>query len=307
MADPAWLEISVIVDSETAEAVAEVLSRYAENGVVVEQGVDYNDAEDVGTPFGPCRVTGYLPVDETTEEKRQRILEGLWYLGRITAVPEPEFKFIEDEDWMAAWKKFYRPILIGEKLLILPAWMPSIEPERIAIKIDPSMAFGTGTHPTTQLCLEMVEKYVVPHQDIIDMGCGSGILSIGALLLGARHALGVDIDNESMQSSRENAENNGVADKLELFKGTVREILNGACSIRQAPLVTANILTPILIQLFDQGMADLITPGGVILLSGILEEQDEKIRNAAEAQGLEFLEKRQIADWVAYAYRKPQK
>ncbi|HOW07031.1 MAG TPA: 50S ribosomal protein L11 methyltransferase, partial [Flexilinea sp.] len=199
------------------------------------------------------------------------------------------------------------PILIGEKLLILPAWMPSIEPERIAIKIDPSMAFGTGTHPTTQLCLAMVEKYVVPHQDIIDMGCGSGILSIGALLLGARHALGVDIDNESMQSSRENAENNGVADKLELFKGTVREILNGACSIRQAPLVTANILTPILIQLFDQGMADLITPGGVILLSGILEEQDEKIRNAAKAQGLEFLEKRQIADWVAYAYRKPQK
>ena len=169
------------------------------------------------------------------------------------------------------------------------------------------MAFGTGTHPTTQLCLAMVEKYIVPNEDIIDMGCGSGILSIGALLLGARHALGVDIDNESMQSSRENAENNGVADRLELFKGTVQEILNGACSIKQAPLVTANILTPILIQLFDQGMADLITPGGVILLSGILEEQDEKIRNAAKAQGLEFLEKRQIADWVAYAYRKPQK
>lgn len=95
MADPAWLEISVVVDSETAEAVAEVLSRYAENGVVVEQGVDYNDAEDVGTPFGPCRVTGYLPVDETTEEKRQRILEGLWYLGRITAVPEPELSLLK--------------------------------------------------------------------------------------------------------------------------------------------------------------------------------------------------------------------
>lgn len=307
MADPVWLEINVVVDSETAEAVAEVLSRYAENGVVVEQGVDYNDTEDVGTPFGPCRVTGYLPVDETTEEKRQRILEDLWYLGRISSVPEPEFKFIEDEDWMAAWKKFYRPILIGEKLLILPAWMPSIEPERIAVKIDPSMAFGTGTHPTTQLCLAMVEKYIIPHEDIIDMGCGSGILSIGALLLGARHALGVDIDNESMQSSRENAENNGVADRLELFKGTVPEILNGTCSIKQAPLVTANILTPILVQLFSQGMAELITPGGVILLSGILEEQDQKIRNAAEAQGLEFLEKRQIADWVAYAYRKPQK
>ncbi|MHC1772765.1 MAG: 50S ribosomal protein L11 methyltransferase [Flexilinea sp.] len=304
MDNPSWLEINVTVDNETAEAVAEVLSRYAENGVVVERGVEYNDAEDVGTPFGPCRVFGYLPVNDEMEEKRQRIQEGLWHLGQITRIPEPEFKYIQDEDWMASWKKFYRPILIGKKMLILPAWIPNDNPDRIAVKIDPSMAFGTGTHPTTQLCLEMVEKYTIPGKSVIDIGCGSGILAIGALLLGADHALGVDIDDESMQNSSENAERNGILDKLELHKGSVSEIHAGEYSIRQAPVVMANILAPIIIRLFEAGMADLITSGGVILLSGILEEQAEKVRRVAESYGLEFIEQSQIKDWVAIAYRK---
>ncbi len=305
MAESAWLEVNVTVDSEAAEAVAEVLSRYTENGVIVERGVEYNDAEDVGTPFGPCRVACYLPIDDKTEETRQRIQEALWYLGKISPIPEPVFRSIADEDWMSSWKKFYRPILIGKRMQILPAWIPDNDPERISVKIDPSMAFGTGTHPTTQLCLELAEDYTVPGQNVIDMGCGSGILSIGALLLGASAALGVDIDDESMQNSRENAERNGVANKLTLCKGTIVEILDGKYGIRQAPLVMANILTPILIRLFDQGMARMVSPGGVILLSGILEEQDERIRAAAEAQELVFLERRQIADWVAYAYRRP--
>lgn len=305
--DPSWLEINVTVDNEIAEAVAEVLSRYAENGVVVERGIDYNDAEDLGTPFGPCRVYGYLPVDETMEEKRQRIQEGLWYLGRIASVPEPEFRYIEDEDWMSSWKKFYRPILIGEKMLILPAWIPNTDPERIPVKIDPSMAFGTGTHPTTQLCLEMVERYTIPGENVIDVGCGSGILAIGALLLGADQALGVDIDDESMQNSAENAERNGVRERLELQKGSVSEIRSGEYGISQAPVVMVNILAPVIIRLFDLGLADLVSPGGVILLSGILDEQEEKIRSTAERFGLQFIEQRQIKDWVALAYRKPEK
>ncbi len=305
MDKPSWLEICVTVDDETAESVAEVLSRYAENGVVVERGIEYNDAEDVGTPFGPCKVFGYLPVNQEMEEKRQRIQEGLWHLGQITSVPEPEFKYIQDEDWMASWKKFYKPILIGKKLLILPAWIPNETPERIAVKIDPSMAFGTGTHPTTQLCLAMVEDYTIPGKHVIDIGCGSGILAIGALLLGADQALGVDIDDESMQSSSENAERNGVLDRMELHKGSVAEIRAGEYSIKQAPIVLANILAPIIIRLFDGGMADLITPGGVILLSGILDEQEEKVRKSAESYGLQFIEQRHINDWVALAFRKP--
>ena len=179
-----WLEVSMTVDNEIAEAVAEVLSRFAENGVVVERGMDYNDAEDIGTPFGPCHVYGYLPMDDEVEEKKAQISQALWHLGFISEIPEPEFKIIEDQDWMSSWKKFYRPIPIGKKMLILPAWVEQEDPDRIPLRIDPSMAFGTGTHPTTQLCLALAEEYVQPGIDVIDVGCGSGILSIGSILLG---------------------------------------------------------------------------------------------------------------------------
>ncbi|MBQ6483205.1 MAG: 50S ribosomal protein L11 methyltransferase [Anaerolineaceae bacterium] len=299
-----WLEVSLTVDAEIAEAASEVLSRYAENGVVVERGMDYNDAEDIGTPFGPCHVYGYLPMDDEIEEKKSQISQALWHLGFISEIPEPEFKVIEDQDWMSSWKKFYRPILIGKKMLILPAWVEQSDPDRIAVKIDPSMAFGTGTHPTTQLCLAFAEEYVQPGIDVIDVGCGSGILSIGSILLGAKHALGVDIDPESMKNSMENARRNDVLDKCEFYQGSVAEILNNECSINHAPLVLANILAPILLMLFDVGMADLVDPGGIICLSGILEDQEEKVRKMAESKGLTFIKRMQVKDWVAMSFRK---
>lgn len=304
MAEPRWLEISMTVDGELAEAVSEVLDRFVSNGVVIESGVIYNDAEDEGTPFGPVRIYGYLAVDDQLEERRQRLLEALYFLGRIQPLPEPTFKAIEDEDWMAAWKKHYRPIQIGKKLLILPAWIEREDPGRVAVKIDPSMAFGTGTHPTTQLCLEMVEEYTRPGINIIDVGCGSGILSVAALKLGAGHALGVDIDNAAVISSKENAAANGVLERLEVGVGSVTELKEGKFSLRQAPLVLANILAPVIIRLFAAGLADLVEPGGVLILSGILEPQAADVLEAAEANGLKHLHTRQQLDWVAIALKK---
>jgi len=293
-----WLEVSLTVDPELAEAIAELLSRFVSNGVVVESGVTYNDAEDEGTPFGPARVYGYLAIDENIEETRQRLEEGLWHLGRIQSLPEATYKVIQDEDWMAAWKQHYRPINIGKRLLILPAWLEDPNNGRIAVKIDPSMAFGTGTHPTTQLCMEMLEDTVVPGQDVIDVGCGSGILSIGALKLGARHALAVDIDNAAIRSTKENGEANGVLDQIETGLGSVTEILAGQFSLKNAPLVLANILAPVIIRLFNAGLAELVAPGGKIVLSGILAEQAQGVIDAATAHGLHFIEQRQINDWV---------
>lgn len=304
MAEPRWLEISMTVDGELAEAVSEVLDRFVSNGVVIESGVIYNDAEDEGTPFGPVRIYGYLAVDDQLEERRQRLLEALYFLGRIQPLPEPTFKAIEDEDWMAAWKKHYRPIQIGKKLLILPAWIEREDPGRVAVKIDPSMAFGTGTHPTTQLCLEMVEEYTRPGINLIDVGCGSGILSVAALKLGAGHALGVDIDNAAVISSKENAAANGVLERLEVGVGSVTELKEGKFSLRQAPLVLANILAPVIIRLFAAGLADLVEPGGVLILSGILEPQAAGVLEAAEANGLKHLHTRQQLDWVAIALKK---
>src|ERR671923_630344 len=215
-----WLEISLTVNGELAEAVADVLARFAYSGVMMEQGVKYTNNEDAGTPAGPITVRAYLEVDDQLEEMRQKLEESLYYLGRIQPLPAASYKEIADQNWMESWKQHYKPILIGERLVIVPAWMDSPDPNRIAIKIDPGMAFGTGTHPTTQLCLELMESYFdqsstlapapsagVENQKskiVIDLGCGSGILSIAAIKLGAEKALGVDIDAASIKNAREN-------------------------------------------------------------------------------------------------------
>ena len=305
MAEAHWLEVSLTVNGEMAEAVAEVLSRFVSGGVVTESGVIYTGAEDEGTEYGPVRVFGYLVVDEHLEDTRRQLSEALWYLGMIRPLPEASFLSIADEDWMAAWKQHYHPIPIGKRLEVLPAWIEKHDDRRIPVHIDPSMAFGTGTHPTTQLCLEMVEIYTLPGQPVIDVGCGSGILSIAALRLGASHALGVDIDNASIRSTTENAAANRVQQNLECGLGSVVEILQGIFSLRQAPLVLANILAPVIVHLFAAGLADLVTPAGTLVLSGILAEQAEEVRAAAEQHGLVFNEMRQIEDWVALAFTSP--
>ena len=296
-----WLEVSMTVDGELAESVADVFARFAPNGVMTEQGVKYNDAEDAGTPTGPITVRAYLEVNDQVEETRQKLDESLFYLGMIRPLPAPVYKQIADQNWMEAWKQHYKPILIGERLLILPAWMDSPEPRRIAIKIDPGMAFGTGTHPTTQLCLELMESAFVKGQTskVIDVGGGSGILSIAALKLGAKKVLGVDIDAESVKNSRENADVNAVGDELILGLGSVAEILDGKFPFQKAPLVVANILAPVIVRLFEAGLADLIEEDGSIILSGILQEQEQNVIEAGQTQGLRMNERRQMGDWVA--------
>lgn len=296
-----WLEVSVTVDGELAEFVADVFARFAPNGVMTEQGVKFNDEEDEGTATGPITVRAYLEVNDQLEDTRQKLEESLFYLGMIQPVPTPAYRQIADQNWMEAWKQHYKPILIGQGLLILPAWMELPDPKRVPIKIDPGMAFGTGTHPTTQLCLELMEKAAAkqPFAQVIDVGCGSGILSIAALKLGAGSVLAVDIDTESVKNSRENADLNGIGDELLLGLGSVTEILSGAFPMRSAPLVVANILGPILIRLFDAGLADLVQPGGEIILSGILDHQAESVIAAGEAHGLRRNEMIQMGDWVA--------
>jgi ribosomal protein L11 methyltransferase len=299
-----WLEISLTVDGELAEAVSEVLDRFVSNGVVIESSVEFYDEEDLGTPSGPVRVYGYLTIDSELEEKRERLEEALWHLGQIQALPVPQYREIQEENWMEAWKKNYKPVRIGKKLLILPAWMETIDPTRLAVRIDPNMAFGTGTHPTTQLVMELLETYIQKDEGVIDIGCGSGILSIAALLLGAGSAVAVDIDSLAITATISNATANGVVDKIETGIGSVQEVLDGNFSYKQAPVVLANILAPIIIRLFEAGMADLIEPDGVIILSGILAEQAERVDTAVKKYGLSHIETKQMNDWVSIVYKK---
>jgi len=305
-----WLEVSLTVNGELAEAVADVLGRFAPNGVVTEQSVDFLNDEDEGTPTGDITVRAYLPMDEHLSATTLKMEEALYYLGLIQPLPKPTYTPIGDQNWMEAWKLHYQPIPIGKRLMILPAWMELTDPSRIGIRIDPGMAFGTGAHPSTQLCLALLETLfdqAGPEnlKTVIDIGCGSGILSVAALKLGANFALGVDIDEPAIVNSRENAENNGVASEaFELGVGSVAEVRAGKFSIQAAPLVLANILAPILIRLFEAGMADLIEPGGSIILAGILEPQAENVIAAAQKHGLTLVDRRQINDWVALLCRE---
>jgi ribosomal protein L11 methyltransferase len=298
-----WLEVSLTVNGELAEAVADVLARFAYSGVMMEQGVKYTDDEDLGTPTGPIIVRAYLEMDDQIEETRKQVEESLFYLGMIQPLPPPIYKQIADQNWMEAWKQHYQPILIGQRLVIVPVWMDSPDPNRVAIKIDPGMAFGTGTHPTTQLCLELMEALirVNPHPPsrVIDVGCGSGILSIAAIKLGVESALAVDIDPGSIKNARENVDTNQVGNELILEVGSVQEILDGKFTFNKAPLVVANILAPVIIRLFDVGLADLIEENGVIILSGILQEQAQSVIETGQAKGLRLNERKQIGDWVA--------
>lgn len=296
-----WLEVSLTVNGELAEAVADVLARFAPNGVATEQAVKFTDDEDEGTPVGDITVRAYLVVDENLEDTRQKLEESLYYLGMIQPLPPPVFTPVADQNWMEAWKVRYQPILIGSKQVIVPAWMESPDPQRVSIKIDPGMAFGTGTHPTTQLCLEFVEECLLENCPlVIDVGCGSGILSIAALKLGAQLALGVDIDEASVRNSRENAENNGIdSDAFQLGLGSVEEVRAGKFGATSAPLVLANILGPVLIRLFDTGLADLVSPGGTLILSGILNHLAADVAAAAEKHGMALIETKTMGDWVA--------
>jgi ribosomal protein L11 methyltransferase len=317
-----WLEVSLTVDGELAEAVADVLARFAPNGVMTEQALKFVDDEDHGTPTGPIIVRAYLEINERIEETRQKLEESLFYLGMIQPVPPPAYRQIEDQNWMEAWKQHYKPVPVGERLIILPVWLDSPEPERIPIKIDPGMAFGTGTHPTTQLSLAFIEEIIKekavgdgkesetsfsrPPSKIIDIGCGSGILSIAALKLGVETALGVDIDIESVKNSRANADQNGIGEEFIIGQGSVKEVLEGKFPFRSAPLVVANVLAPIILRLFEAGLAGLAEPGGRVILSGILQEQAGNVLETAEAKGLELDARKHMGDWVAFSLSQPR-
>ena len=294
-----WLRISLEVDPELAEVVSEVLARYIPGGVVIESTAIQADAEDEGHAVGPLRVSGYIPSDAELEFNRARIEQGLRYLAMIKPLPEPAYETIREQNWMETWKQHYIPLPIGKRLLILPAWIEMGTGGRIPVRIEPGMAFGTGVHPTTQVSLQLVERYVKAGDSVIDVGCGSAILAIAAAKLGASSIVAVDIDNQALDNARHNAELNNV--DIEIGHGSVTEVLTGQFKLHQGEVVVANILAPVLIRLLVSGLAGLLKPGGVLILSGILAEQEGEMKKSLEIAKLQIIEELRIEDWLGLA------
>lgn len=305
----AWLRIALEVEPELAEAVSEVLARHIPGGVAIESTAIEAQPEDEGRPVGLLRVLGYIPNDAQLEERRAQIEQGLRYLALIQPLPQPSYTPVEEQNWMEAWKQHYQPLTIGKRLHIVPAWQPVragggrvAGDNAVIVRIEPGMAFGTGVHPTTQLCLQLVEEFLQPGNDVIDIGCGSAILAIAAMKLGARRALGVDIDAQALQNARLNAELNEV--EVEIGSGSVAEVLAGEYLLSEAQLVLVNILAPVLARLLGDGLARLLAPGGVLILSGVLAEQEAALRTALDAAGLHLAAEKRSGDWVAFAARR---
>jgi len=292
-----WLEVLLAVSTELAEAVADVLARFAPNGVAMS----YETGAGAG---GLVEVRAYLPEEAADAATQQRVRESLWHLSQIQPVPEPTFRWIEDEDWSEAWKSNYRPLAVGRRLLIVPAWLASETADRIPVFLDPGMAFGTGAHPTTRLCLAALEDALHPGDLVVDIGCGSGILSIAAVLLGADRVLACDIDQDALAATERGAERNGVRHAIEVFPGSLEQVLERLQGSRAADVLVANILAPVLEAMLGAGASDAVRQGGILILSGILAEQSAGVRAAAERAGLSLLAEESEGDWRALKLRK---
>jgi ribosomal protein L11 methyltransferase len=276
-----WIEVSLSTDGEAAEAIAQELQEYCHQGISIEQAdieVGVWDDGDV-PPATRVIIRGYFRDDETATETRKNIERVLGILNMMYPMPQPAFAYVNEEDWAEAWKVHYHPVRLGKRILIRPRWIEVIpEPDDLIISLDPGMAFGTGTHPTTQLCLEAMEDLVKPGLDVLDLGCGSGILAIAAAKLGATNIVGVDIDEH-----------------ITAFQGSLESLI---ISARRYDLALVNILAKVIIPMCEQGLGQLVRPGGKAIFSGLIETQVEEVEEALRKTGLTPVNRRQISDWM---------
>jgi ribosomal protein L11 methyltransferase len=301
-----WIEVSLEVDGEAAEAVADVLQRYGHQGVAIEQaGFPIEVWPEEIPPADRLIVRAYFPENDQAEAAKQKLREALWHMNQLYPMPEPTFRVVQDEDWAEAWKAHYHPLRLGRRLYIRPAWteLPDRRSDDIVLVMDPGMAFGTGTHPTTQLCLLAVEDLLAgwTPADVLDLGCGSGILGIAALQLGALRLVGLDIDELAIHSTQENAALNGVADRITVQQGSL-DVLRG--SPQQFDLLLVNILAKAIIGLCDEGLGNVLRPGGKAIFSGIIQDQADDVETALRRAGMEPYRRRTSGDWVAIEARK---
>lgn len=300
-----WIEVTMRVDGESAEAVAEVLQRYGHQGVSVEQEGITPDIWDEGEVPPPQNlvVRAYFPDDNRAEDTKKQLETALGHMNMMYPMPKPEYAILKEEDWAEAWKVHYKPLRIGKHLLVRPLWIEvDPEPDDIIISLDPGMAFGTGTHPTTQLCLEAIEDLTQPDQEILDLGCGSGILSIAAAKLGAQQIIGLDIDPIAVKATLENAEANGVADKIVAEEGSLEQVI---ASARQFDFIVVNILAKIILKMTENNLGDTVRPGGIAIFSGIIDTQVEDIEEGLRKTGLEPYARRQQGDWFLIEAKRP--
>jgi ribosomal protein L11 methyltransferase len=299
-----WLELSVEADVEAVEAVSEILGRVSE-GTAVHPTRLLRDPDDElaarEDPTAPFVVTAHVTDGPDAPAAVDATERALWHLQAFGLRPVGPLRVrtVDDVDWTDAWKRHYVPQRIGQ-VVIVPSWIAhEAGPDEAVIRLDPGMAFGTGLHPTTRACLELLQAVRPMPSRVLDVGTGSGVLALAALRLGASSALAYDTDPLSVDASRANAAGNGLGDRFEVRHGSLPE--SGA---ERFPLVLANLVAAVLVELAPR-LAAHLAPGGRLVAAGIVSERAAEVVVAMTATGLRVADRRDDGEWVALLLEAP--
>ena len=295
----AWTELSIEVPGEYAEPVSHLFSRHGEGAAVVEMSGGFNPDEGEAPPIdSPVIVRTYLPEDATAGGRRTMIDVGLRLIAYLCPLPELQVRLVDDEEWK---NQRFDPIRIGRHLVIAPPGTElDLGPTDIAIPLEPGLAFGTGHHPTTAMVLAAMEDNAINGATVLDAGCGSGILSIAAIMLGATRAVAFDVEDDSIRSTTQNAERAGVSSKIEVIQGSVPndQIETGAFDF-----VFANISANVL-KLLSVHLLATLKDSGVIIASGVLDERYAEVEAAFMEAGGTVFDKKVTGDWTCFKVRQ---
>ena len=303
----AWLEIAVSVEEGLADAVADMFADMRTGGVVIEdpavikQHAARHHPDEWGIPEQEylrekTRIKAYLPADEELERRLAKIRRLLAGMG-VETETQLETKTVREEDWATAWQAYYKPVRVGQKLVIKPSWetFPA-GGQDIVIEMDPGMAFGSGTHETTAMCLELLEKHLTPGAAVFDVGAGTGILAIAAAKLGAGEVSATDNDPVACRVALDNVLRNRVEDKVRVMRGDLLEPLAAS----RADLIVANVIADVIITLTPQ-VVRFLAPGGLFIASGIIEGRRDSVAAVFEECGFTLREQLRQGNWVALA------
>ncbi len=303
-----WTEICIKVKSEHTEQASAIANMSVPYGIYIE---DYSDLIEQSWEIAHVdliekelldkdRSYSIIHIYISEEDNASEAAEYLKELLTASAVPfELVSEEVNDSSWADGWKKYFKCTEIGEKLVIRPSWekYENLSGRKV-LSIDPGAAFGTGTHATTSLCLQILENYITDESTVLDIGCGSGILSIAGVLLGAKSAVGVDIDAQSVKVAKENAEINNVTDKTEYLVGDLADKIKGKFSV-----VCANIVADVIIKLLEN-VADFMEDDAVLITSGIIDIRKEDVVNGFKRVGFRIVEEHTKENWYAFVCKK---